>query len=405
MDLADPFDLDHAAATGARAVPQGLDEPPASPDRPVSDGLAIRQRKERKKRKQDKLLAQLERKRQKADHVQSVFQVQRQLITAAPGTPAAGRGYTVSLALAGSILDNAQSPELRTYLAGQVARALAVFNVDEIVVFEDERPAGPALGAHTTAGEFHGIGKRGRGQGCVQLGRILQFLECPQYLRKHFFPIHQDLKYAGVLNPTDMPHHLRASENSSFREGVVLDRPPTKNGSLVNVGLSQEVVIDKTLKPGIRVTVHLVDAQRTTHDRTLVGKVVSPSFPRTHAGLYWGYNVRLAQSLTEVFQGGPYKGGYDLTIGTSERGDSVDEFAFAQPFKHLLIVLGGVKGLEVAVDTDKKIQSHDPATLFDHYLNTCPLQGSRTIRTEEALLITLASLRPKIVSVQAKCTL
>ena len=31
-----------------------------------------------------------------------------------------GRHFTVSLALPGSILDNAQSPELRTYLAGQV---------------------------------------------------------------------------------------------------------------------------------------------------------------------------------------------------------------------------------------------------------------------------------------------
>ena len=32
-----------------------------------------------------------------------------------------GRQFTVSLALPGSILDNAQSPELRTYLAGQVS--------------------------------------------------------------------------------------------------------------------------------------------------------------------------------------------------------------------------------------------------------------------------------------------
>lgn len=35
-----------------------------------------------------------------------------------------GRPYTVSIALPGSILDNAQSPELRTYLAGQVCTVL-----------------------------------------------------------------------------------------------------------------------------------------------------------------------------------------------------------------------------------------------------------------------------------------
>ena len=54
-------------------------------------------------------------------------------------------------------------------------------------------------------------------RGVVLLGRILQYLECPQYLRKHFFPIHDDLKYAGLLQPTDMPHHLRQEEESLYR--------------------------------------------------------------------------------------------------------------------------------------------------------------------------------------------
>lgn len=49
-----------------------------------------------------------------------------------------GRSYTVSVALPGSVLDNAQSPELRTYLAGQIARACVVFCVDEIVVFDEQ---------------------------------------------------------------------------------------------------------------------------------------------------------------------------------------------------------------------------------------------------------------------------
>ena len=34
--------------------------------------------------------------------------------------PPAGRHYTVSIALPGSIIDNAQTHELKTYLAGQV---------------------------------------------------------------------------------------------------------------------------------------------------------------------------------------------------------------------------------------------------------------------------------------------
>jgi hypothetical protein len=52
--------------------------------------------------------------------------------------PIKGRSYTLSIALPASILRNAQSNELRTYLAGQIGRAACVFNIDEIIVFNDD---------------------------------------------------------------------------------------------------------------------------------------------------------------------------------------------------------------------------------------------------------------------------
>ena len=72
----------------------------------------------------------------------------------------------MGIAVAGSILENAQTPEMRTYLAGQVARAAAIFNVDEVVVYNDKK-----------------IAENEKSRSCVQLARILQYLECPQYLR------------------------------------------------------------------------------------------------------------------------------------------------------------------------------------------------------------------------------
>lgn len=42
--------------------------------------------------------------------------------------------FTLSIAIPGSILDNAQSPELRTYLAGQIARAACIYQVDEVMI-------------------------------------------------------------------------------------------------------------------------------------------------------------------------------------------------------------------------------------------------------------------------------
>lgn len=62
----------------------------------------------------------------------------------------------------------------------------------------------------------------------------------------------------------------------------------------------------------------------------------------------------------------------------------------------MLIVFGGLQGLEASVDADPNLNLTDPCVLFHHYLNTCPGQGSRIIRTEEAILITLSILRPKI---------
>lgn len=62
----------------------------------------------------------------------------------------------------------------------------------------------------------------------------------------------------------------------------------------------------------------------------------------------------------------------------------------------MLILFGGLEGLEGAIDNDPILNVDDPNELFDHYINTLPEQGSRTIRTEEAILITLAALRTKL---------
>lgn len=50
--------------------------------------------------------------------------------------------------------------------------------------------------------------------------------------------------------------------------------------------------------------------------------------------------------------------------------------------RHALVVFGGLQGLEAAVDTDPNLEVAEPSVLFDLYVNTCPSQGSRTIRTE-----------------------
>lgn len=48
------------------------------------------------------------------------------------GASAAGRNWTVSIAVTSSVIDNTQNTEFATYVAGQIARAAAIFNVDEV---------------------------------------------------------------------------------------------------------------------------------------------------------------------------------------------------------------------------------------------------------------------------------
>ncbi|XP_051172139.1 putative methyltransferase C9orf114 homolog [Leptopilina boulardi] len=293
---------------------------------------------------------------------------------------------TVSIAVPGSILDNAQTPELRTYLAGQIARAACIYKVDEIVVFDDKGDT--KVNEKSTYSE--------ESTSCLQLARILQYLECPQYLRKYFFPLHKDLQFAGLLNPLDAPHHLRQQDISLFREGVVKNKPnKVGKGSQVNVGLFNDVYVDKVLTPGIRVTVKL--CQEDVNLKKLNGIVVSPKLPRSETGIYWGYSVRLANCISEIFTKCPYTAGYDLSIGTSDKGSCIDDIpSHSLKYHHSLIVFGGLSGLESAIEQDPVLNTHDPALLFNKYFNTCPEQASRIIRTEEAILISLAELRHKL---------
>ena len=180
------------------------------------------------------------------------------------------RFSTVSIAVPGSVLSNCQTKELRTLMVGQIARAAVIYHVDEIIVFDDK------LGKRNDNRQSswrkqreHGK-ETGRGEGDIRnkekedtgkvekdepeqerrprstpeefMARLLQYCECPQYLRRHFFPMHPDLQFAGLLAPVDAPHHVRAEDHSPYREGVVLETQSKDGASLVNCGIRSRPV-------------------------------------------------------------------------------------------------------------------------------------------------------------------
>lgn len=180
------------------------------------------------------------------------------------------RYSTVSIALPGSVLSNCQTKELRTLLVGQIARAATIYHVDEIIVFDDklannnnnnnnyrtgsgwrefkrQKPNNndddqPSQEAEGTTEEKEDFRDYKRSSSQEFMARLLQYCECPQYLRRSFFPMHPDLQFVGLLAPVDAPHHVRADDRSKYREGVVLNKTGPNGMSLVNCGIRNRPV-------------------------------------------------------------------------------------------------------------------------------------------------------------------
>jgi methyltransferase len=273
---------------------------------------------------------------------------------------------------------------------------LAVFCVDEIVVFEDgQLPSSKSANAYGAKEETSYTAVTDPSH---FLSHVLSYLETPPYLRKALFPMHPNLRTAGTLPSLDMPHHSRAIEQCDYREGVTVEVKDgnTSSGTLVDVGLpTKRLVRDVPIPPNTRVTLKL---ERQSDS----AEAVAPTTPREEAGYYWGYTVRRCNSLSAVFTECPFDDGYDVSFGTSERGGDVSQVPKihippSSPF-HILVVFGGVAGLEAAAKADhelhaKGIDSGNIGDLFDHWVNILPGQGSRTIRTEEAVWVGLMALR------------
>ncbi|MCX8171858.1 MAG: RNA methyltransferase, partial [Candidatus Bathyarchaeota archaeon] len=81
-------------------------------------------------------------------------------------------------------------PHLRekTLKIGWIGRALAIFRVDEVMVYPD-------------------IPEIDQSGDLKLISTILSYLETPQYIRKKLFGIMPELRYVGILPPLRTPHH------------------------------------------------------------------------------------------------------------------------------------------------------------------------------------------------------
>lgn len=267
--------------------------------------------------------------------------------------------------LPSSLVTDTSDLRQKTLKIGSIGRVLAMFRVGKVCIYYDD--------------DSH---LKNQASEVEVISTLLRYMETPQYLRKLLFPRTKELRYAGLLPPLRTPHHPLADEKTSlgdYREVVVVDAG--KRGSLLELGIRERGFTNEKLNVGERVTVRLGKSLGE-------GKRAIERVHRSEVGEYWGYEILRAKPLAEALK--VLKAGY--IIGTSRYGknlyEAVQAIRSSNP-RSVAVVFGGpYAGLFEICER----QGVDAGKLFDVIINTIPNQGTATVRTEEALMATLALL-------------
>jgi hypothetical protein len=273
----------------------------------------------------------------------------------------------LSIAIPASTVSDTPHLREKTAKIGLIGRAAAIFRVNEIIVYPDNPRANQQDDL-----DFMAL--------------LLNYLETPQYLRKNLFRIEPRLQFAGILPPLRTPHHPVSGKTADltvgeYREGLVLSHG--KEGLLVDIGVEQPAIMRETQYAiGCRLTLQVVNVG---------GRVEVQAVNREDVPAYWGYSVKVEQRLFKQFVADDK---FDLVIATARLGSKFHDVAAAIGKKwsgseHVLVAFGAPsRGLhEIAKAEGTRLD-----VLADFIVNTIPEQGTATVRTEEALLASLAVL-------------
>ncbi len=277
----------------------------------------------------------------------------------------------LSIAIPASVISDTPHLREKTSKIGLIARSAAIFRVDEIIVYPDNA-------------------KLNQRSDLEFISLLLNYLETPQYLRKALFKLEPDLQYAGILPPLRTPHHPLSGKTKhlklgEYREGVILSE--TKEGLLVDIGVQQPAILrQKEFRVGYRLTLQVVN----------IGEQVEVQVVnREDIPVYWGYKVRTMgfKALLEDEE-------YDWVIATAKQGKDFMSVAEKIGFgwytgRHVLVLFGAPsRGLhEIAEDAGFKLEG-----AVNYIVNMIPEQGTATVRTEEAILASLAIFNMRFLS-------
>ncbi|HUK84362.1 MAG TPA: putative RNA uridine N3 methyltransferase [Candidatus Acidoferrum sp.] len=273
----------------------------------------------------------------------------------------------ISIAIPASTISDTPHLREKTAKIGLIGRSAAIFRVDEIIIYPD-------------------VLKADQQRDLDFIALLLGYLETPQYLRKRLFKLEPELEFAGIFPPLRTPHHPLSGKTKhlqvgEYREGVILSE--NKEGLVVDIGVQQPALLrQKLFAVGDRLTLQIVN----------IGKLIEvQTANREDIPVYWGYKVRIEK---RSFRKMVTEGNFDLRIATARAGDHfmsvLDKIGEKWRSSGRVLVAFGApsRGLhEIAGEEGMKLEA-----IVDFVVNMIPEQGTATVRTEEALLASLAIL-------------
>jgi predicted SPOUT superfamily RNA methylase MTH1 len=271
------------------------------------------------------------------------------------------RRIRLDILIPSSFSREASSPRDKMLRLGMLARFLAAARVEALIIYHED-PERPDR----------------RNAELIKL--VMDYLNTAPYLRKRLYELRPELRYAGLLPPLNIPTHPEKAslDYPHYREGLVIS---SGSRSMVEAGLEKPIRLRRRLAQGSRVVLRIEPRED--------GRVSVVARSRRSVEVYPGFRTAIVEErLPEIARG------YDLRIATSRKGSDIREMlpslreACAGKGRICIAFGASREGLyEIAERQGFKLEDH-----FDYIVNVMPLQGVRTIRTEEAVAYTLAIL-------------
>ncbi len=261
------------------------------------------------------------------------------------------------VALPDSSLSDCSDLRQKTIKTGLIARALAVFKVDKVTLYETNSSSSNL-------------------QDLNLLEKLLRYMDTPQYLRRDVFPMSPSLKYAGLLPPLRIRSHpletrIDELEDETFRWGI------QKRAGYVDIGLDNPVEYNNSIRTRVPTIFRVIKSGN---------QVKLEPTSRKSINYYFGFDIESIPNLTDYLKENNFKTRIVFSrMGTAFSKMQSEIESVLKTSHDIIVVFGGPQsGVRDLVEEKDALKEN-----VDFWINTIPNQGTETVRLEEALWISL----------------